>query len=300
MGNAYMEADQIRYRGQYRNVQEALDNGGGGGTSDYASLTNKPSINGVELSGNKSLADLGIQGVLTAGTGISIVNNVISATGSAAPVSMRVMSIHSVNNANSIDTTFTAKKAAPHLLIYGFGSANEDPDITTDDIRLNGTSVITGNFYSTNGPGVNCKYAVLDLAVDDVVSITATSGAGGNNTSSLAVLLKLSASIENISSVAAASATSGSDLLELAYTVNSAGLYMPVLFTRKNGVGAYQYAYHNDDTILDKIVTCSLGSSWQLTLALSTLSAASGDTIELGAVKDGVTALGVLSFNLAD
>lgn len=31
MGNVYMEADQIRYRGQYRNVQEALDNGGGGG-----------------------------------------------------------------------------------------------------------------------------------------------------------------------------------------------------------------------------------------------------------------------------
>lgn len=31
MGNVYMEADQIRYRGQYRTVQEALDNGGGGG-----------------------------------------------------------------------------------------------------------------------------------------------------------------------------------------------------------------------------------------------------------------------------
>lgn len=31
-----------------------------GGTTDYADLTNKPSINNVELSGNKSLADLGI------------------------------------------------------------------------------------------------------------------------------------------------------------------------------------------------------------------------------------------------
>lgn len=31
-----------------------------GGTSDYNDLTNKPSINGVELSGNKSLSDLGI------------------------------------------------------------------------------------------------------------------------------------------------------------------------------------------------------------------------------------------------
>lgn len=34
--------------------------GGGGGTSDYTLLTNKPKINNVELSGNKSLASLGI------------------------------------------------------------------------------------------------------------------------------------------------------------------------------------------------------------------------------------------------
>ena len=34
--------------------------GGGGGTSDYNELTNKPSINGVILAGNKTAADLGI------------------------------------------------------------------------------------------------------------------------------------------------------------------------------------------------------------------------------------------------
>ena len=34
---------------------------GGGGTSDYNSLSNKPQINSTELSGNKSLNDLGIQ-----------------------------------------------------------------------------------------------------------------------------------------------------------------------------------------------------------------------------------------------
>lgn len=33
---------------------------GGSGTSDYESLTNKPQINGVELTGNKTLEDLGI------------------------------------------------------------------------------------------------------------------------------------------------------------------------------------------------------------------------------------------------
>lgn len=34
---------------------------GSGGTSDYEDLDNKPSINNVELAGNKSLTDLGIQ-----------------------------------------------------------------------------------------------------------------------------------------------------------------------------------------------------------------------------------------------
>lgn len=37
--------------------------GGSGGTSDYTQLTNKPSINGTILIGNKTLADLGIEWV---------------------------------------------------------------------------------------------------------------------------------------------------------------------------------------------------------------------------------------------
>lgn len=38
--------------------------GGGGGTSDYTDLTNKPQINGVTLSGNKTGADLGLDKVV--------------------------------------------------------------------------------------------------------------------------------------------------------------------------------------------------------------------------------------------
>ena len=37
--------------------------GGGGSTSNYNQLSNKPQINGVELTGNKSSSDLGISGV---------------------------------------------------------------------------------------------------------------------------------------------------------------------------------------------------------------------------------------------
>lgn len=61
--------------------------GGGGGTTNYNSLSNKPQIAGTELQGNKSLADLGIasasdlaakQNALTAGDYIDITNDEIS------------------------------------------------------------------------------------------------------------------------------------------------------------------------------------------------------------------------------
>lgn len=41
-------------------IRTSMEVSGGGGTSNYNDLNNKPSINGVELSGNKSLSDLGI------------------------------------------------------------------------------------------------------------------------------------------------------------------------------------------------------------------------------------------------
>lgn len=39
-----------------------VNGSGGGGTTDYTDLNNKPSVNGVTLSGNKTSADLGISG----------------------------------------------------------------------------------------------------------------------------------------------------------------------------------------------------------------------------------------------
>lgn len=48
--------------------------GGGGGTNNYNDLTNKPKINNVELSGNKTLGNLGIQAKLTESNGISIID----------------------------------------------------------------------------------------------------------------------------------------------------------------------------------------------------------------------------------
>lgn len=43
-------------------VKKHSGGGGGGGTTNYNDLSNKPSINGVTLSGNKTSEDLGISG----------------------------------------------------------------------------------------------------------------------------------------------------------------------------------------------------------------------------------------------
>ncbi len=55
--------------------------GGSGGTSDYTDLTNKPKINNVELNGNKTSSDLGLQ---PAGNYAEVINN--TATGSIAHI----------------------------------------------------------------------------------------------------------------------------------------------------------------------------------------------------------------------
>lgn len=55
---------------------------------DYNDILNKPQINNIVLSGNKTGAELGLQDTLTAGTGITIEDNVISATGASAPANM--------------------------------------------------------------------------------------------------------------------------------------------------------------------------------------------------------------------
>ena len=85
---------------------KAISQGGSGGTSDYSQLTNKPSINSVTLSGNKSLSDLGIQGTLTAGNNITISEGVISATDTTYSAGTNVQ----INNGviSATDTTYSA------------------------------------------------------------------------------------------------------------------------------------------------------------------------------------------------
>ena len=63
MNNSENKTDSFLTQEAKDVIQELLEinsGGGGGGTSDYDDLTNKPSINGVSLSGDMSADDLGL------------------------------------------------------------------------------------------------------------------------------------------------------------------------------------------------------------------------------------------------
>lgn len=67
---------------QSYNLRGSLNRqGGSGGTSDYLDLINKPSINGVELVGNKTTEELGI----VAGSNVNVVDEILEFSQTAIP-----------------------------------------------------------------------------------------------------------------------------------------------------------------------------------------------------------------------
>ena len=58
----------------YLNYIAKHGGGGGGGSSDYDDLFDKPKINNVTLSGNKTSSALGLQAALVSGTNIKTIN----------------------------------------------------------------------------------------------------------------------------------------------------------------------------------------------------------------------------------
>jgi len=96
--------------------------GGGGGTDSYSDLTNKPQINSVTLSGNKSSADLHLQGATTVTTlttsSTELANNTIYNGGELASVTLTLPATVPADfiaqvefTSGTTPTTFTAPAA---------------------------------------------------------------------------------------------------------------------------------------------------------------------------------------------
>lgn len=121
-------------------IQKGIGNGGGGeGTTDYTSLTNKPQINGVELSGNKTSANLNLvpaPTIVTDGdaSGLAVAGNTIYKFGTAL-TSLTISSVETSDYESIIHFTTgagTIQFTAPNTLRWGGG--NEQPSLEANTV----------------------------------------------------------------------------------------------------------------------------------------------------------------------
>lgn len=135
---------------------DAHGGGGGGGTSNYNDLSHKPKVNNVELSGNKSLDDLGIQEKLTIDSALSKTSqNPIQ----NAPVALAVEQLEdSKLSKSSVDSTLSKTSTNP--------IQNQAVALSIEQLQgslLNKVDKVLGKGLSTNDFTDALKNKTVDL-----------------------------------------------------------------------------------------------------------------------------------------
>lgn len=126
--------------------------GGGGGTTNYNQLTNKPSINGVTLQGNKTTADLSIPVVEGNPTGVSAISplKVLRITNGETSAAWKIDPVVA-NPSDTASTDLTKIKigntaynipSEPYLEQSVTLSTSQTTTVTFTDARILTTSVI--------------------------------------------------------------------------------------------------------------------------------------------------------------
>ena len=110
---------------------------------NYNDIQNKPQINGVVLSNNKSLNDFNIQSKLTAGEHISINNNVISATG--VPSQLTAGRYINIDSNNRINVTLASANGIWHEL-YNQATTEEVSRVTIPLTEVYDNYIVMFNF----------------------------------------------------------------------------------------------------------------------------------------------------------
>lgn len=152
-------------------VVGSLGVGGGGGTGDYNELTNKPKINGVQLSGDKSSSELGI---LTIDDVIDDVNTSDSKTYSSDKVEALLYDLLPIDNASGAVASFSTSLQKPLISLkvdidYKAGGINEVNlyQLGSNFFDKNSENIRVG--YLINGGGNEVSYA--DWNVSDFVPV---------------------------------------------------------------------------------------------------------------------------------
>lgn len=158
-------------------VPNIISSTGGGGTSDYTALTNKPSINGVTLSGNKTSAQLNITDTTyTAGTGLDLTGTVFSLDATVA---------------SNISTALTKATAAMTALGSDYDPTNfyvVGDYCMHNSIMYKCNTDTTGAWDSTNWDETTVEWELWDIKqlaydIGDYVIALANAVSGGYDSS---------------------------------------------------------------------------------------------------------------------
>jgi hypothetical protein len=169
--------------------------GGSGGTSDYDDLTNKPSINSITLSGNKSLSDLGIQpsgnyltdtdyatyntgGVIKVGNQVSMTNGTLTAnkvsysnyTSASDNIFVSKGTLENVITGKSLVDSSNVQSNYAHTIILSQNTTTGD--LTVGIANYNGTTLDYGTIE-----GVATR-TYVDSLVGDIQTLLDTLDVG--------------------------------------------------------------------------------------------------------------------------
>ena len=127
--------------------------GGSGGTSDYEDLDNKPSINDVELSGNKSLNDLGIQPAGSYALASDIPTNLSQLTDDTTHRLVTDTEKTTWNNKSDFSGSYNDLTNKPTLFSGDYNDLTNKPTIPTKTSDLTNDSGFVGtsdlsNYYT--------------------------------------------------------------------------------------------------------------------------------------------------------
>lgn len=156
---------------------------GGGGTSDYNDLSNKPSINGVTLSGNKTLAQLGITNEIFWATYGSTTSAEVEAAYQAGKAVMVVYSNKVYSLAQRTNSTNHRFTCLAQNVNYSLVLINNTWSNTTS------TFAISSSVHSIPSGGSSGQYLAKASGTDyDVTWVTGGGGGPSPYTSNPAAL----------------------------------------------------------------------------------------------------------------
>ena len=134
----------------------------GSGTFNYNDLMNKPKINNVNLKGNKSSSDFGLQDALVSGTNIKTINSTSLLGSGDVAVQETLVSGTNIKTINSTS-------------LLGSGDISITSDVT--DVQFNGVSVVTSGVANITNSNIRsvAPACTTITASDTTATLTANS-----------------------------------------------------------------------------------------------------------------------------